>query len=252
VDPAASRRVRDHLRQAGIDGRTPFVVLHPGASAASRRYRWQGFAAAARRLGAEDGLRILITGSPDERALTAYVAAEVPGALDLAGSLDSDELAALIAIAPVLTTNNTGPAHLAAALGTPVVVLYAQTNLQHTPWLVPSRVITRDVPCRNCLKSVCPLGHHACLAPVTPEEIVAATREMLATGDGAARQAFTAESLSWNSQESAWNTTLRSTSATSSPPDCPTIDVTHSATVVSARGPRAMSSASAARRARTR
>jgi lipopolysaccharide heptosyltransferase II len=181
VDPAASRRVRGRLADAGIDPRTPFAVIHPGASAASRRYRPEGFATAARLLASEDGLRVLITGSRDERALAATVAADVPGAIDFARSLDADELAALIAIAPVLITNNTGPAHLAAALGTPVVVLYAQTNLQHTPWLVPSRILTRDVPCRNCLKSVCPLGHHACLQPVSPGEIVAATRDLLAT-----------------------------------------------------------------------
>ena len=54
----------------------------------------------------------------------------------------------------MLVANNSGPAHLAAALGTPVVDLYALTNPQHTPWQVPARVLNHDVPCRNCLKSV--------------------------------------------------------------------------------------------------
>ena len=82
----------------------------------------------------------------------------------LAGQLGLADLAALIALAPVLVTNNTGPAHVAAAVGTPVVDLYALTNPQHTPWGVPSRVLFHDVPCKFCYKSVCPERHHDCLA----------------------------------------------------------------------------------------
>ena len=91
----------------------------------------------------------------------------------LAGRLDLDELAALIARAPVLIVNNTGPAHIAAAVGTPVVDLYALTNLQHMPWRVASRVLSHDVPCKPCYKSVCPMGHHDCLRLVPPDAVVA-------------------------------------------------------------------------------
>jgi ADP-heptose:LPS heptosyltransferase len=53
--------------------------------------------------------------------------------------------------------------HVAAAVGTPVVDLYALTNPQHTPWGVPHRVRFHDVPCKYCYKSVCPEGHGHCL-----------------------------------------------------------------------------------------
>jgi lipopolysaccharide heptosyltransferase II len=184
VDPDASRAMRARLGSVGIGPGRPFVVLHPGASAASRRYRPEGFASAAARLAVEDRLPIVVTGAAEERAIVDRVLGDVTGAIDLAGRLGTAELAALIAIAHVLVTNNTGPAHLAAAVGTPVVVLYAQTNLQHTPWQVPSRILTRDVPCRNCLRSTCPLGHHACLAPVEPDEIVDAVRDLLRAPSG--------------------------------------------------------------------
>jgi ADP-heptose:LPS heptosyltransferase len=69
---------------------------------------------------------------------------------------------------------------VAAAVGTPVVDLYALTNPQHTPWGVPSRVLFHDVPCRFCLKSVCPAGHHNCLRLVAPERLVAAVLDLLA------------------------------------------------------------------------
>lgn len=101
----------------------------------------------------------------------------------LAGRLDVPELAGLIAAAGVLVSNNTGPVHLAAGMGTPVAVLYALTNPQHTPWAVPSRVLNRDVPCRNCYQSVCPAGHHGCLVGVPPDEVAAAAAELLAERD---------------------------------------------------------------------
>jgi ADP-heptose:LPS heptosyltransferase len=83
-------------------------------------------------------------------------------------------------MATVVVSNNTGPVHLSAAVGTPVVDLYALTNLQHTPWMVPSRVLFHDVPCKGCLKSVCPLLHHACLALVSPSDVVAAALDLVA------------------------------------------------------------------------
>jgi ADP-heptose:LPS heptosyltransferase len=74
---------------------------------------------------------------------------------------------------------------VAAAVGTPVVVLYALTNPQHTPWRVRSRVLFQDVPCRFCFKSTCPAGHHACLAGVEPERVVEAVLELLPPVSGA-------------------------------------------------------------------
>jgi ADP-heptose:LPS heptosyltransferase len=68
---------------------------------------------------------------------------------------------------------------LVAAVGTPVVDLYALTNPQHTPWQVESRVLYHDVPCRNCYKSVCPQGHHDCLRRVAPETVASAAVELL-------------------------------------------------------------------------
>jgi ADP-heptose:LPS heptosyltransferase len=68
---------------------------------------------------------------------------------------------------------------VAAAVGTPVVGLYALTNPQHTPWNVRSRVLFQDVPCRFCFKSSCPAGHHECLAGVEPERVVEAVLELL-------------------------------------------------------------------------
>jgi lipopolysaccharide heptosyltransferase II len=187
VPEAAQARVRLLLGARGIDLGRPWIVVHPGASAPSRRYPAEGFAAVARRLATEAGWQVVFSGLPDERDLVAAIRQEMDAPSQaFVGELALSELAALISAAPLLLANNTGPAHIAAAVGTPVVDLYALTNPQHTPWGVPNRVLSHDVPCKNCFKSVCPLGHHDCLRLVTPAAVVAAVRELFAEA-GASR-----------------------------------------------------------------
>jgi lipopolysaccharide heptosyltransferase II len=176
VPDDARARVRERLAAAGVV--EPWLVLHPGATAPSRRYPPDSFIAAARRLAVEDGRRVVVTGDPGERALAETVAASVPGAVSFAGQLDLAELCALVEAAPLLISNNTGPVHIAAAVGTPVVDLYALTNPQHVPWQVPNVVLSHDVPCHWCYSSVCLTGHHHCLVLVTPEQVVEAARAL--------------------------------------------------------------------------
>ncbi|MFL5676340.1 MAG: glycosyltransferase family 9 protein [Chloroflexota bacterium] len=180
VPPAASRLIRELLRAMGIEPGDRWVVVHPGASASSRRYPIEAFARVVGALVQEHGVRVVLAGGPEEmEAVAELQAAGGPGCVPIAGVLDLAHLAALLAVAPVFIGNNSGPAHLAAAVGTPVVDLYALTNLQHAPWGVPSRVLAHDVPCKGCRKSICPVGHHACLRGVLPASVVAATLSLL-------------------------------------------------------------------------
>jgi ADP-heptose:LPS heptosyltransferase len=185
VPQDARRRVVALLASLELETETRWAVVHPGASAPSRRYPPESFAAAARIL-ALAGWRIVFTGETDERPLVDGIRRQMGAvpSISLAGELRFAELAALIEAAPVLISNNTGPAHVAAAVGTPVVDLYALTNPQHTPWQVPSRVLFHDVPCRNCFKSVCPEGHHNCLRLVPPDAVAAAARELVGERSG--------------------------------------------------------------------
>jgi lipopolysaccharide heptosyltransferase II len=185
VPPDDVRRIRGWAAELGLHPGGRWAVLHPGASAPSRRYRADRYLEAAQRLAAEDGLRWVITGAAGEAALVEAIAGPIgPAAVPMTG-LSLGELAALLTIAPLLVTNNTGPAHLAAAIGTPVVDLYALTNVQHTPWRVPSRVLSHDVPCRGCRKSECPLGHHLCLTGVSAAVVVEAVRSLRAETEAA-------------------------------------------------------------------
>jgi lipopolysaccharide heptosyltransferase II len=172
--------VRARLLRLGIDADRPWLLLHPGASAASRRYPPGHWARVLALLAQRSGLPVVITGSATEMELVEDIrAASGTAAHALAGQLSLGELGAALRLAAVALTNNSGPAHIAAAVGTPVVNLYALTNPQHTPWNVRSRVLFQDVPCRFCFKSACPAGHHECLAGVAPERVVEAVLELL-------------------------------------------------------------------------
>jgi lipopolysaccharide heptosyltransferase II len=147
VPPGAEADAYGHLLAAGVNPDRPWLVLHPGVSEARRRYPAEGYVAAARWLIREQDYQVVLTGSPAEREYAQSIRDQLgESAFNLAGELSLGAFIGLLAQAPVLVSNNTGPVHLAAALGTPVVVLYAKTNPQHTPWRVPSRVLYFEVP----------------------------------------------------------------------------------------------------------
>ena len=180
IPDQARRRVRRHLADFGFSGREPWLVVHPGSTAASRRYPPEQFATVADELAKRD-FRVIFTGDRSEEELVDSIRRDMFGpSHSLCGQLDLAEFAALVEAAPLLISNNTGPVHVAAAVGTPVVDLYALTNPQHTPWRVPHRVLFHDVPCKYCYKSVCPREHHDCLRLVEPDQVVQATLELLA------------------------------------------------------------------------
>jgi ADP-heptose:LPS heptosyltransferase len=179
VGEPARERVGQLLEEAGIGPGTTWALLHPGATAPSRRYPAESYALAADLL-MRDGIAVALSGGPsDAEAVQAVRRGMRHDPFVLPDALNVEELAAAVAAAPVLITNNTGPAHIAAAMGTPVVDVYALTNPQHTPWRVPSRVLFQDVPCRGCLASVCPQGHHRCLVGVPPVAVAEAARQLL-------------------------------------------------------------------------
>ena len=180
-------RLQRAMQEAGFDPLRPYFVVHPGASAASRRWPAERFGLAAEEIARASGCVAVFTGDAAESDCVEAARAPMSApSVSLAGRLGLGELGALIAGAELLVSNNTGPAHLAAALDTPVVDLYALTNPQHTPWKARSRVLNHDVPCRNCLQSQCPEGHHDCLRGVAAQEVVRASLELMGPGPGVA------------------------------------------------------------------
>ena len=149
------------------------------------------FAQAARTLVLEDGWQVCFSGSCEERPLVEEIRSQMDApSCSLAGPMELEAVAGIISHAPLLITNNTGPAHIAAALSTPQVTLYAQTNPQHMPWHTIARVLKRDVPCRYCYRSACPEGHHDCLRLIQPDDVVRAAREVMALRVDEGRSGF--------------------------------------------------------------
>ena len=188
-DRGLSFRVRDEdraslhakLHRAGVTETEGWICVHAGATAESRRYPAHMMVRALIALRG-DGRRILLLGGHEDPALAVALADGrrlLPGLVDLSDGLTLGELGAALQGAAVVICNNSGPAHIAAAVGAPVVDLYALTNPQHTPWRTDARVLSHDVPCKYCYRSVCPQGHHACLAGVAPESVACAAQELL-------------------------------------------------------------------------
>jgi ADP-heptose:LPS heptosyltransferase len=168
------------LADAAIGERQPWILLHPGASAPSRRYPAEKWIAVIRTLASRGAGALVLSGSAEELALIEQIRAGCGVAVhSLGGRLDLGQMGAAIRLASVMVSNNTGPAHMAAAIGTPLVDLYALTNPQHTPWQVEHRLLFHDVACRYCYKSVCPQGHNDCLAKVDPLQVADAVCSLL-------------------------------------------------------------------------
>jgi ADP-heptose:LPS heptosyltransferase len=184
-------RAAGYALPAGDDGRMrvrvdapergSHVVVHPGASVPARAWSPQRNAELVEALAAR-GEEVLVTGAPAERELTAFVAGA--RAQDLGGRTTLPELAAVLAGARAVVVGNTGPAHLAAAVGTPVVSLFAPTvpAVRWRPYGVPHELLFADVPCAGCRARVCPVDGHPCLEDVTPEDVLAALERVAPAG----------------------------------------------------------------------
>src|SRR5205085_5897153 len=100
-----------------------------------------------------------------------------PGVVDLGGRTDLPQLAAVVAGADAVVVGNTGPAHLAAAVGTPIVSLFAPTvpSSRWAPWGVPTVLLgDHDIACAGCRARICPLAGHPCLSSVPVDAVVEA------------------------------------------------------------------------------
>lgn len=162
-----------------LTGGDPYIVVHPGASAPSRAWPPLHHAAAVELLEGA-GHQVVVTGGPDETALTATVAG--PSAMDLGGRTDLRTLAGVLAGAQALVTGNTGPAHLAAAVGTPVVCLFSPVvpAVRWAPYGVPLELLgDQDAPCKLSRARECPVPGHPCLGSVPPEQVAEAVERLI-------------------------------------------------------------------------
>lgn len=170
----ARARAGEWLAARGL-AREPVAVLAPGAAHATKRWPVAHWIALAERLRAA-GLAPVVVGGAGDRGVAAPLAARAPSA---AGELSLQETGALLAAARVVVSGDTGVMHMATGVGVPVVALFGPTVRQFGffPYRAPATVLERVLDCRPCSAMGgprCPMGHHRCLADVTPAEVAGA------------------------------------------------------------------------------
>jgi len=183
IPQAAARRAEEALVEAGLDSPTAngLVLLAPGsAAAATKRWPSRRFGELGDRLAERRWACAVIVG-PSEAALGAAVSASARAPLPVLGAdMDPVELAALAARARLVVANDSGPMHLAAAVGTPVVAFFGPTDPGRTaPVGAPSRVLDRYVFCSPCFLDECPYEHQ-CMTEITVDMALRACEELLA------------------------------------------------------------------------
>lgn len=182
---AESAAVAEVLRAAGVTDDEPLLVLAPGAAWETKRWPAERFAELARALAPRTGARVVVIGTPTDRVHASRIAAAlatVPAArplVDLTGRTTTGELVAVLARADLVVANDSAPAHVAAALGRPVVSLFGPTVPAQgfAPLGERVRVVERSLACRPCSRHggrFCPLGTHECLTALAAERVASA------------------------------------------------------------------------------
>jgi lipopolysaccharide heptosyltransferase II len=191
ADAAAETEITGQLQARGIAAGTPLLGLQPGASTTSRRWAPAQFVELARQLlDAHPGLRVVVTGSPQEQTLCREIAAAIGAerAWASAGTVPLRLLPALLERCFALVTGDTGPMHLAVAVGTPVVALFAVSDARRSG---PAYDLDRHVviqkwrTCDPCLSKRCPYPLPICMDNITLQEVRAAVERLYSACAGA-------------------------------------------------------------------
>jgi heptosyltransferase-3 len=170
------------LAARGLEPGRPYVVVQPGGASATGRWALENFARVAEWLAAEYHLAPLLLLGPRERVLSAGAKAIFPAPAVVLEGLDLRQVVALISRARLYVGNDTGPTHVAAAAGCPVVDIFGSTSDVHwRPWQTPSRVVLNEFACRPCRGGRCHVfDEPRCILSVKVEQVKQACRELLA------------------------------------------------------------------------
>lgn len=181
--PGEKEAARKLLDSLGLkrDKKKPLVILNPGASyGPAKRWPVERFAGLASRLQAARSARIVITGSPEEAELADRLASSMSRQpVILSGRTSVRGLLGILSCAELFITNDSGPMHMANALGIPVVGLFGPTDPAVTrPYQPPFTVLWKGAACWPCLYRSCPYGHQ-CMTAIEPEEVLEASLSYL-------------------------------------------------------------------------
>jgi heptosyltransferase-3 len=181
VDPHAAEFVRERLAQQGITPGEPYAVLRPGASQTNKRWQVERFAAVAEWLRQTHGLATVVNLGPGDAQIEDAVKEHFASLGVIMDALDLRGLIALLAGSRLLLGNDTGPTHIAAALGKKCVVVFGASDSRvWSPWKVEYRIVENQFPCRQCPRGRCEsLGVSQCIFFVPVEQVCEACEALL-------------------------------------------------------------------------
>ena len=179
VSPEARRRAGAVI--GGGKAACPVVVINPTARWQAKRWSAERYAAVGDYVRDVLGGSAVLIGGEEEKDIVARVTDRMKGAfVDLSGELNLRELTALLSEADTLVTNDTGPMHIAAAVGTPVVAIFGPTDPARTgPYGAGHRVIKADLPCSPCLSRLCKKDELECMESISIGQVTAALDSIL-------------------------------------------------------------------------
>jgi ADP-heptose:LPS heptosyltransferase len=197
LSKSVSNAMQNKLVNLKVQTAEGFVILHAGVSEDKRKYPGHLWIEIGKLIRDEMGLKLILTGSLSERHEIEMIRSEIgPGAYNTCGDFSLEEFAGLIKASISVISVNTGTVHLAAALKKPLVVLYARTNPQHIPWMVPHRILDYSIPrgaaSKNRVISYVNGRYYREEVPFpTPRQVVDALKDLLLnTGNKSLNAAF--------------------------------------------------------------
>ena len=174
--------IRDRLHAAGISLSDRLVAINLGTTWRTKQWNITNFAQVIEQIVARiPNIRVVLTGSPTERELTTALPTSLP-VINLVGETSILQLGALLERCEVCLTCDSGPMHIAAAVGTPTVALFGPTDpVRHKPYGIGHTVIEKSVECRPCYKQICYRRDalHLCMTKIDTAEVVQALETKL-------------------------------------------------------------------------
>lgn len=188
VTPEADASIRSRLRAAGLDdAAAAFALVHPAAAFESKQWAVHNFARVAEDLSAR-GLSIVAIAAPDESSIVADLVKNCSARIRALTDLSLPEVTALASRARLFVGNDSGIAHIAAAVGAPSVVIFGSSNVAHwRPWAsatAPAEVMREEMPCAPCPGYTCAeFDAPECIRRVSVERVTAAIGRVMENSD---------------------------------------------------------------------
>jgi len=185
LEPEDVHFASELLQRYGVGEDEVQIVVHPGGKKPTKLWPLSNFISLIDILIKDTGARIILVGSADEVGMANTIEAQVKKEIiNITGTHSLTQLAAVIKKADLMVSNDSGPMHIAAAVGTPVVALFSGVDIPHVwyPFGDIHRVIRKEVNCSPCFRNEC--DEHRCMVEISVEEVLQAVRELLKKGRG--------------------------------------------------------------------